>query len=49
MENQEKKVQFGFTRLAENSNRRLAMVGFLTGILTELITNQGILSQLGLI
>ncbi len=49
MENQEKKAQFGFTNFAENWNRRLAMVGFLTGILTELITNQGILSQLGLI
>ncbi len=49
MENQEKKAQFGFTRLAENWNGRLAMVGFLIGILTELLTGQGILSQLGLI
>ena len=46
MENQENK--FGFTRFAENWNGRLAMLGFTIGILTELLTGQGILSQLGL-
>lgn len=46
MENKETK--FGFTAFAENWNGRLAMLGFLIGILTELMTGQGILSQLGL-
>ncbi len=46
MENQESK--FGFTSFAENWNGRLAMLGFVIGILTELMTGQGILSQLGL-
>ena len=49
MENQEKKAQFGFTNFAENWNGRLAMLGFGIGIMTELLTGQGILSQLGLI
>jgi hypothetical protein len=47
MENQESK--FGFTQFAENWNGRLAMLGFVIGIATELITGQGILSQLGLL
>jgi len=46
MENQE--VKFGFTKVAENWNGRLAMLGFIIGIATELLTGQGILSQLGL-
>ncbi len=47
MENQDNK--FGFTRFAENWNGRLAMLGFVVGIATELLTGQGILSQLGLL
>ena len=47
MENQEKKL--GFTHFAETWNGRLAMLGFVIGIGTELLTGQGILSQLGLI
>lgn len=47
MENQENK--FGFTQFAENWNGRLAMMGFVIGIATELLTGQGILSQLGLV
>lgn len=47
MENQETKL--GFTEFAETWNGRLAMLGFLIGIATELLTGQGILSQLGLI
>lgn len=46
MENKETK--FGFTAFAENWNGRLAMLGFLIGIVTELMTGKGILSQLGL-
>ncbi|HIK38434.1 MAG: high light inducible protein [Geminocystis sp.] len=46
MENKEGK--FGFTTFAENWNGRLAMLGFVIGILTELITGKGILAQLGL-
>ncbi len=46
MEKQDAK--FGFTSFAENWNGRLAMLGFVIGILTELMTGQGILSQLGL-
>ncbi len=46
MENQENK--YGFTNFAETWNGRLAMLGFIIGLATELITGQGILSQLGL-
>ncbi|MBD1910617.1 MULTISPECIES: chlorophyll a/b-binding protein [unclassified Leptolyngbya] len=46
MENQGTK--FGFTQFAETWNGRLAMLGFVIGIATELLTGQGILSQLGL-
>ncbi|WP_088240640.1 chlorophyll a/b-binding protein [Calothrix rhizosoleniae] len=46
MENQSAK--FGFSQFAETWNGRLAMLGFLIGITTELLTGQGILSQLGL-
>ena len=46
MENQESK--FGFSTFAENWNGRLAMLGFVIGLLTELLTGKGILAQLGL-
>ncbi|MGK7915784.1 MAG: chlorophyll a/b-binding protein [Prochloraceae cyanobacterium] len=46
MKNQESKV--GFTQFAETWNGRLAMLGFVIGLATELLTGQGILSQLGL-
>ena len=46
MENQESK--FGFTQFAESWNGRLAMLGIVIAIATELLTGQGILSQLGL-
>jgi len=46
MENQDKKL--GFTDFAETWNGRLAMLGFVIGIATELLTGQGILSQIGL-
>lgn len=46
MENQAPK--FGFTQFAETWNGRLAMLGFVVGLATELLTGQGILSQVGL-
>jgi len=46
MENQDQKL--GFTNFAETWNGRLAMLGFVIGIATELLTGQGILSQIGL-
>jgi Chlorophyll A-B binding protein len=46
MEKQDAK--FGFTQIAETWNGRLAMLGFAIGLATELLTGQGILSQIGL-
>ena len=40
--------KFGFTSFAETWNGRLAMLGFVIAVATELMTGQGILSQLGL-
>ncbi len=44
----EKDNKFGFTSFAETWNGRLAMLGFIIAVATELMTGQGILSQLGL-
>lgn len=46
MSNQEGKI--GFTQFAESWNGRLAMLGFVIGLATEVITGQGILSQIGI-
>jgi hypothetical protein len=40
--------RFGFVAFAETWNGRLAMLGFIIGLGTELLTGQGILGQLGL-
>ena len=40
--------RFGFVAFAETWNGRLAMLGFVIGLGTELFTGQGILSQIGL-
>ena len=40
--------RFGFVTFAETWNGRLAMLGFVIGLGTELLTGQGILSQIGL-
>ncbi len=40
--------KLGFTRFAELWNGRLAMIGFLSAILVEMATGQGILGQLGI-
>jgi hypothetical protein len=47
MDKQESK--FGFSDNAEILNGRLAMLGFVLGLVTELLTGQGILSQIGLL
>ena len=40
--------RFGFVVFAETWNGRLAMLGFVIGLGTELLTGQGILGQIGL-
>ena len=40
--------RFGFVGFAETWNGRLAMLGFVIGLGTELLTGQSILSQIGL-
>ncbi len=40
--------RFGFVNYAETWNGRLAMIGILIGLSTELLTGQGILGQIGL-
>ncbi len=39
--------RFGFVNYAETLNGRLAMLGILVGLSTELLTGQGILGQIG--
>jgi len=41
-------ARFGFVNFAETWNGRLAMLGFVIGLGTELLTGQGILGQIGL-
>lgn len=41
--------KLGFTRFAELWNGRLAMIGFLSAIVVEMATGQGILGQLGIL
>ena len=41
-------ARFGFVSFAETWNGRLAMLGFVIGLGTELLTGQGILAQIGL-
>ncbi|WP_063397246.1 high light inducible protein [Prochlorococcus sp. MIT 1303] len=40
--------RFGFVNFAETWNGRLAMMGVVIGLSTELLTGQSILSQMGL-
>jgi hypothetical protein len=40
--------RFGFVSFAETWNGRLAMLGFVIGLATEILTGQGILAQIGL-
>jgi ferrochelatase len=41
-------TRFGFVAFAETWNGRLAMLGFVIGLATEVLTGQSILSQIGL-
>ena len=40
--------KFGFSSFAETWNGRLAMMGFIIGLGTELLTDKVILSQIGM-
>ena len=40
--------RYGFVTFAEIWNGRLAMLGILIGLTTELLTGQGILTQMGI-
>ncbi len=40
--------RYGFVNFAEIWNGRLAMLGILIGLTTELLTGQGILTQMGI-
>jgi hypothetical protein len=42
-------AKFGFTPQAENWNGRLAMIGFIAALVTELVTGQGVLHFWGLL
>ena len=41
-------ARFGFVNYAETWNGRLAMLGIVIGLSTEILTGQGILMQIGL-
>ena len=40
--------RYGFVNFTEIWNGRLAMMGILIGLITEVLTGQGILTQMGL-
>ena len=46
--NEDNQQRFGFVEFAEIWNGRMAMMGILIGLGTELITGQGILRQIGI-
>ena len=46
--NEENQARFGFVNFAETWNGRMAMMGILIGLVTELLTGQGILTQMGI-
>jgi hypothetical protein len=48
-DNNQNAWSFGFTPGSENWNGRLAMVGFIAALVTELVTGQGVLHLFGLI
>jgi Chlorophyll A-B binding protein len=48
MQTKKDEAKFGFTGSAENLNGRMAMIGFIAAVVTELVTGQGVLHFLGL-
>jgi len=49
MENENRnEVKFGFTPSAESWNGRLAMIGFISAVIVELVSGQGVLHFFGL-
>ena len=46
--NDDKQARFGIVNFAEIWNGRMAMIGILIGLGTELITGQSILRQIGI-
>jgi hypothetical protein len=48
MQAKKEDTKFGFTPSAENLNGRMAMIGFIAAVVTELVTGQGVLHFLGL-
>jgi Chlorophyll A-B binding protein len=48
MQAKKDEAKFGFTDSAENLNGRLAMIGFVAAVITELVTGQGVVHFLGL-
>ena len=49
MQAKKEEAKFGFTPSAENLNGRMAMIGFVAALITELVTGQGVLHFLGLV
>ena len=49
MQSKKDEVKFGFNPSAENLNGRMAMIGFVAAVVTELVTGQGVLHFLGLV
>ena len=49
MQAKKEEPKFGFTPSAENLNGRMAMLGFVAALITELVTGQGVLHFLGLV
>jgi hypothetical protein len=49
MQAKKEEGKFGFTPSAENLNGRMAMIGFVAAVITEIVTGQGVLHFLGLV
>lgn len=47
MQDEDRSIPQGFTAFSENLNGRAAMMGFVLAVVTEAITGQGIVGQVG--